>query len=365
MRPSPLRAAIIGTGGISRAHVQAITEQNGRVDLVAAVDVDADRVAQFAQEHGIAASYTDAAAMLAAVQPDLVHIATPPSTHCDLSVMAMEAGAHVLCEKPLCASLAEMDRIQAAEARTGKTCSTVFQWRFGAGGQHLKHLIETEALGKPTIATSLTTWYRGPAYFAVPWRGKWETELGGCSMGHGIHAMDFLLYLYGDWDEVRAMAGTLDREIEVEDVSMAVVRFDSGAMASITNSVLSPREESYMRFDFQRATVELTHLYRYQNADWRYTFLPHAAQELQGLEVFPDDTPSSHGTQLSQLLASLDAGEAPLVTGASARRIIEFLSALYKSAFTGRPVTRGSIQPGDPFYDRVCGSCGTFGGTLK
>ena len=150
----------------------------------------------------------------------------------------------MLCEKPLCASLAEMDRIEAAELATGNYCSSVFQWRFGSGGQHLKRLIDTGDLGKPMVANILTTWYRTPEYYAVPWRGKWETELGGCSMGHGIHAMDFLLYQFGEWQEVRAMIGTLDRDIEVEDVSMAMVRFANGAMANITNSVLSPREES-------------------------------------------------------------------------------------------------------------------------
>jgi predicted dehydrogenase len=333
-------------------------QESQRVELAAAMDIDADRVDAFCETHSIPGKYTDAQEMLEKERPRLVHIATPPNTHCELSVMSLEAGAWVLCEKPLCASLAEMDRIEEAERRTGNYCSSVFQWRFGSGGQHLKRLIEVGALGKPLVCTNLTTWYRTPAYYAVPWRGRWETELGGCSMGHGIHAMDFMLWLLGEWAEVRAMMGTLDREIEVEDVSMASVRFANGAMASIVNSVLSPREESYLRLDFQKATVELTHLYRYTNADWRYSIPPGAAyeEELARWQTIPDEIPSSHATQLAAFLNSMERNKRPLVSGPGVRGTIEFLASLYKSAITGQPVHRGSITPADPFYYAMDGA---------
>ncbi|GIV77637.1 MAG: oxidoreductase [Litorilinea sp.] len=354
-----IRAAIIGTGGIARSHMAALQQEEDRVEVVAAVDIDSDRVRAFSEQYGIPRAYTDPAEMLAKESPQLVHIATPPSTHCELSVQAMEAGAWVLCEKPLCASLAEMDRIEEAEARTGNYTSSVFQWRFGSGGQHLKRLITEGALGRPLVCVNLTVWYRTPEYYAVPWRGKWATELGGCSMGHGIHAMDFMLWLLGEWEEVRAMMGTLDREIEVEDVSMATVRFANGAMASVTNSVLSPREESYLRFDFQKATVELTHLYRYTNENWRYS-IPNGApyaDELATWQQIPENVPSSHGSQLRHFLDSMARGERPPVSGPDVRGTIEFLASLYKSAMTGQPVTRGSITPDDPFYHRMCGPC--------
>ena len=90
-------------------------------------------------------------------------------------------------------------------------------------------------------------------------------------MGHGIHQMDMLLDVLGDWTEVSAVVRTQARRMETEDVSMAHVTFASGAVASIVTSVLSPREQSYLRFDFERATVEVTHLYGYADDDWRIT----------------------------------------------------------------------------------------------
>jgi predicted dehydrogenase len=359
MEQSPRKVALIGTGGIAKSHVAAVRAQGEAATLVAALDIDAARVADFAAVHGIPESYTDLDRLLTTVRPDLVLIATPPSVHADLCVAAMEAGAWVLCEKPLCASLAEMDKIEAAEARTGNFTSSVFQWRFGSGGQHLKRLIATGVLGKPLVCNSLITWYRAPAYYAVPWRGKWQTELGGTSMGHGIHAMDFVLWLLGEWQEVRATLGTLDRAIEVEDVSMASVRFAGGALANFTNSAVSPRESSYVRFDFQQATVELTHLYSYSNRDWRYSPLPDNsnAAAIAEAAILPEDVPSSHAAQLSHFLASMARGVRPDVSGPDVRGTIEFLAALYKSGMTGQPVSRGELQPGDPWYARMCGPC--------
>lgn len=352
-----IHAVLIGTGGIAQSHISALGSEAGRIELVAAMDIDADRVSAFCETHQIPRSYTDVDEMLRREQPRLVHIATPPASHTALCVQALEAGAWVLCEKPLCASLAEMDQIEAAEQRTGNYCSSVFQWRFGSGGQHLKRLIDSGALGKPLVCTNLTTWYRTHGYYEVPWRGKWSSELGGVTMGHGIHSIDFMLYQLGEWQEVRAMIGTLDRKIEVEDVSMAIVRFANGAMASITNSVLSPREESYLRFDFQKATVELTHLYRYQNANWRYSTPPGATweSELAEWQRIPEDVSSSHDTQLTQLLDSMVRNQRPLVSGSGVRGTIEFLASLYKSAITGQPVLRGSITSEDPFYHSMNG----------
>jgi predicted dehydrogenase len=312
----------------------------------------------FCDEHSIAQRYADMRTMLDEQEPNLVLVCTPPGTHFELCIQALRSGAHVLCEKPLVASLDEVDRLQAVERETGLTCSVVFQWRFGSTAQHLKRLIDRGEMGRPLVGICNTTWYRTHAYYEVPWRGKWDTELGGVSMGHGIHAMDMFLWLMGDWEEVSAIIATLDRDIEVEDVSMAHVRFTSGALGSIVNSVLSPREVSYVRFDFQRATVELEHLYSHTNEHWRFS-IPKGSDEGDDLErwrTIEDNAPANHTTQVAHLLDALERGEAPLTSGEQARATIEFLTSLYKSALTRQPVQRGSIGSDDPFYYHVYGA---------
>lgn len=341
------RAALIGTGTFAAEHMVALRAAENRVEVVAAVNTDVSRGQAFCNQHHIPAFFPTTSEMLAEIQPDLVHICTPPVTHADLAIACLQAGAHVLCEKPLCGSLAEFDRLQDAEARSGKTLSTVFQWRFGSAAQHLKGLVTAGVLGKLLLATCQTLWYRDINYYNVPWRGQWATSLGGTTMGHGIHLMDLLLWLLPDWQEVQAIMGTLDHAIEVEDVSLALVRFANGAVGSISNSALSPRQETHLRLDFQQATVEIHALYSYSNANWQYTPAP-------GFDDNPwhinDDKPGTLASEVRALLDSLDNAERPLVSGDESRRIIEFITCLYKSAMTGQPISRGSVTPDDPFY---------------
>jgi len=345
------RIAIVGTGNSVGNHLRAISANADQLDLVAAVDLNEDRVCAVCEEHNIPNWYTNLTDMLNAEKPDIVSVITPPSTHKDISIECLEAGAWVYCEKPFCASLAELDQIQAAEERTGRYVNTVFQWRFGSAGQHLKKLIQQEAFGRPLVGVCNTLWYRPQAYYDVPWRGKFETEFGGPTTALGIHLMDLFLWLMDDWQEVRSMIGTLDRDIEVEDVSMALVKFGNGAMGSIVNSALSPRQESRLRLDFQKTSLEVTTLYRYTNEHWTIS-LPPDVDDAATLKLWEmdEDFQGGHEIQLKRMLDSMDRNERPDVSGDEARRTVEFTASLYKSAFTGEAVQRGSITPDDPFY---------------
>ena len=353
-----LQIALIGCGGIARQHMQAIQEQVNRAEVVGVMDVDEKQGRNFADAYGIPYYYADIDALFQAHRPDLVIITSPSGLHAEQSCHALEAGAHVFCEKPMAGSLAQLDQIESVVQRTGKTCTSVMQWRFGSSGRHVKQLLEQGELGQPRVGICQTTWYRPPDYYAASWHGKWATELGGVSISLGIHAMDFFLWLMGEWDEVNAMMGTLDRDIEVENISLAHVRFCNGAMASIVNSALSPHQVSYIRLDCQKATVELKHLYGYGNDNWTFTLPPSAAQtdELKRWQQMPEDKPASISTQFESVLTALEDGKTPWPGIADVRVTIEFLTCLYKSALTGLPVKRRSIRPDDPFYTRMNGA---------
>ncbi|MBM7442425.1 Gfo/Idh/MocA family protein [Streptomyces sp. HB132] len=358
---APLRTAVVGTGGIARSsHLPALQAlaAEGEVEVVAAVDVDANAVRSLADEAGIPYAGTDLDAMLAEVRPDLVVLCTPPAVHRAQSVAALRAGAWVWCEKPPCPSLADFDAIEAAEkgGDTEPYASIVFQHRFGSGARHVRGLLRDGAFGRPLVAHCQTTWYRDTAYYAVPWRGRWATEGGGPAMGHGIHQTDLLLDLMGPWTEVRGMAARLVHDVETEDVSTAQVRFEGGAVATVVNSVLSPDEVSRIRIDCERATIELTHLYGYRNADWRITPAPGVPEETAAAwRDFGTDRPSSHLAQLRALVADIRDGRRHPTSGAGGRQTLEFITALYKSAFTDTAVRAGDIGPGDPYYTELHG----------
>jgi predicted dehydrogenase len=363
--PAPLsgrriRVAVIGTGAIaSDSHLPALARlaEEGETEVVAAVDVDAEAVEAFCAEGRVPHAYTDLDRMLAEQRPDLVTICTPPTLHRDQSVAALRAGAWVWCEKPPVPTLADFDAVEAEEGEDGGPyASIVFQHRFGSGTRHVRRLVAEQAMGRPLVAHCQTTWYRDTAYYAVPWRGRWQSEGGGPAMGHGIHQMDLLLELLGPWSEVRAMAGRLVHDVETEDVSTALVRFANGAMATVVNSVLSPDEVSRIRIDCARATVELTHLYGHSNDNWRITPAPGVPDaDAAAWQDFGTDAPSSHFEQLRELVASMRAGERPRSSGADGRTSLELIAALYKSAFTDTTVKAGEIGPGDPFYTAMHG----------
>ena len=350
------RVAIVGAGAIAGGrHIPAVQAQDGRAKVVAVVDVDGDRAAAFAADWGVEHSYTDLDTMLAADQPDLVIICTPPSGHHAGVQACLRAGAWVWCEKPPVLSLAEYDDLMADERDGGPYVGYVFQHRFGSAARTLREQITSGALGRPLVGICHTLWYRDDAYYEVPWRGKWETEGGGPTMGHGIHQMDLMLSLLGDWREVRAMMGTLERRIATEDVSLAAVSFESGALVSVVNSALSPREVSYLRFDFSEATVEVSHLYGYDNSHWTWTPLRGVAAERAAGWLPTTDVRSSHNVQLAEFLDSMDRAERPAVSGADGRRSLELITGLYQSAITGSPVNRAELEPGNPFYTQLDG----------
>ncbi|MEV5609993.1 Gfo/Idh/MocA family oxidoreductase [Streptomyces sp. NPDC052225] len=359
-RTHRLKAAVIGAGGIARgSHLPALQQlaDEGEVEVVAAVDIDDDAVRRFCADGGIPHPYTDLQRMLDEQQPDLVTVCTPPTLHREQTVAALRAGAWVWCEKPPTPSLEEFDAIEAEEgADGGPYAAIVFQHRFGSGARHVRELLAKGDVGRPLVAHCQTTWYRDTAYYSVPWRGRWATEGGGPAMGHGIHQMDLMLDILGPWSEVRAMAGRLVHDVETEDVSTALVRFESGAMATIVNSVLSPDEVSRIRIDCEHATMELTHLYGYGNGDWVVTPARDVPAELAASwRDFGADVPSSHLAQLRELVASMRAGERPRSSGPDGRTSLELISALYKSAFTDATVRAGEIGPGDPYYTALHG----------
>jgi predicted dehydrogenase len=355
----PLRTAVVGTGNVARVHAEAlrdIAEETGEVELVAAADTDAARLAAFTSEFGIAESYRDADALFAGSEIDLVHICTPPGAHLPVALAALAAGSDVVVEKPATLSLAEFDVLADAEKETGRFIATVSQHRFGSGARRLRELVASGVAGRPLLALCDTTWFRDQAYFDVEWRGRWDTEGGGPTMGHGIHQMDLMLSVLGPWTSVSAVARQQARETETEDVSLAHVVFASGAVASVVNSVLSPREESYLRFDFEHATVELRHLYGYTDAGWRLTPAPGHEDEVRAVwEAGPSNIRSEHLAQFREVVKALREGTPPPVSTRDARPTMELVAGIYASAFGRKHVGPEDVGPGSAFYGEMRG----------
>lgn len=346
----------MGTGNIARYHLQALRELPAAAEVVAAADTDPGRLAAFCAGHEVPGRYQDLGDLLADAKPDLVHLCTPPGLHVQQGLACLAAGSSVLAEKPPALSLRELDRL-ASRGPGAPWFATVFQHRFGSGARRLRQLAGSGVLGRPLLAVCHTTWFRDQAYFDVAWRGRWDSEGGGPTMGHGIHQLDLLLSVLGDWAEVSAIARRQARRMETEDLSLAHVTFTSGAVASVINSVLSPREETYLRFDFERGTVEVTHLYGYGDEDWRITPAPGCAEAvLPAWQAGEAGVRSGHRAQFAEVLRCLAGGAPPPVTLADSRRTLSLAAGIYAASFGGGPVRPADLGPGSPFYARMDGS---------
>ena len=347
------RIGVVGAGGIgAAAHLPAVTALKDVAELVAIVDLDVTRREEAGALFGPTALYGDLAVMLEQQKPDIVIIATPPHLHEALSIQAMRAGAWVFCEKPLTGSLESADRIIAAEQETGQWCVTVSQFRYSGGSRQVHDLISAGTWGRPLLGVAHTSWYRGPEYWDAAWRGKFATEFGGSTTSQAHHAIDLLLWLMGgQWESVAGIADTLSRPIEVEDSSVATVRFSNGALATLLSTVLSHHQATTLQVMAEKATIDLDTLYMPLLEEWSVRSINAEGQsELVEAWGTPEEPVQAHRAQLANLLEHWRAGEKPELTTVEARSTLEFLTALYKSSSVGRPVVRGEIVAGDEFY---------------
>lgn len=373
-----LRVAIIGCGGIAHQHAKAYAG-SGRTELVGLVDIVPEHAQAYADLYG-GPTFPDVSSLMGQGRPDLVSIATPPGAHAEVAAQVLRAGGSVLIEKPPCPTLAELDVIAAAERGGGGAAYVVFQHRHGSGARRAAELLGSGALGRPLVAVCETLWFRPDSYFDPDWRGTWSGEGGGPTLGHGIHQIDLLLHLLGPWRQLAATAVRQARSVEFEDVSLATIGFEDGAVATMINSLLSPRELSRIRIDTTAGTLEVNHVYGYRDADWSFFPLPSAevAASLgrdpgvrRETETEPEaatdgsadvwaasagrDVPSNHAAQITRLVDDLLAGRPHQTTLASTRGTVELVTAVYASALLGTPVRRSELVPSHPFYADLTG----------
>lgn len=340
---TPLRCAIVGTGAVAHFHARAVAAYPD-ARLIAVSDLSRDAAEAFAAHWGDPAVYDTLEEMLAAEHPDVVLVCTPPGAHPDQAVAAFAAGAHVVVEKPPAPSLDELDRMRAAAEAAGRQLAVVFQQRTGTAAAHVRGLLRSGALGHPLIAVCQTLWYRDPAYFAVPWRGAWETEGGGTTLGHGIHQLDLLAFLLGDWTSVQARLWRLDRETQTEDASTATVTFAGGVVAQIVTSAVSPREVSSIRIDTQKATVTVDHVYGHGHENWRITPAPGFEAEVASWALPEVEERSDHAPLLRDVFDSLRNGTPLPPTADAPARSLELVAAIYASAAgDGEVITPASL----------------------
>jgi predicted dehydrogenase len=227
-----LRHAIVGIGAaIFEAHRPGLALPD--VEVVGVADVNAELAEQRAEELGCPA-FTEYRALLSATRPDVLVIMTPHPFHAEIAIAALEAGCHVLCEKPMALHAGEADAMIAAAERAARLLAVNFQFRHRPEVVAAKRLIEDGLLGELQRLDVLACWTRSARYYRqAPWRGIWKGEGGGVLMNQAPHNLDLACYLAGPPSRVMAWTRTRLQPIETEDTAHAMLEWPGGALGTI------------------------------------------------------------------------------------------------------------------------------------
>jgi len=231
-----VRTAVAGCGKVAHLHAAALGALP-EAEFVAVTDANFERAREFAARYQVRA-YSDLKSLIEDSRVEAVIVCTPHPAHRAPAVRAAEAGVHVLVEKPLASSLSDCDAIIEAAARHGVKLGVVSQRRFFEPVFRMKAAIDAGKLGAPVLGTvAMFSWRDENYYRSDPWRGKWDTEGGGVLINQSPHHLDILQWLMGPIDEISGYHANLNHPyIEVEDTALAMIRFRSGALASVVVS---------------------------------------------------------------------------------------------------------------------------------
>jgi predicted dehydrogenase len=350
--PKIWTVAVVGCG-VGRNHIaQGYGKHPEEFRALVVCDIDEGRLAAVADEFSVPRRTRSFDEVLRMDDVDIVDICTPARLHFGQILAALSAGKEVVCEKPLVGSLAEIDRVNAAEKKAARRVMPIFQYRFGNGVQKAKRIIELGTAGKPYLASVETAWKRTPKYYETPWRGRWQTERGGVLLMHAIHTHDLMTWLMGPVASVFGYAATRVNPIEVEDCAVASLVMRSGALVSLTATLGSQREISRLRLCFEHATFESSHApYSPGDDPWEIVAAsPETEARIADVLSGYRAVPSRYEGQFAAYHAALMTGAPLPVTLADARASLELATALYHSAATGAAVNL-PIASGHPAYN--------------
>ena len=360
-----IHVAVVGCGNIAHAHVEGLLTFPERCRIVALCDIYPEKAEAMRQKYSLDCQvYDDHEKMLSSEHSiDLVHVCTPPYVHAEIAINAMNAGCNIVVEKPMATCLAECDSMLEAERRNQVTMACIAQNRFRNSIYKLKKTADSSLAGRICCAHVDSLWWRGHCYYDLWWRGTWEKEGGGPTLNHAVHHIDMLNWMKGTLpEEVTAILTNVAHDnSEVEDLSLACLRYADGSVASVTSSVVHHGEEQGIVLQCEHAKLSAPWSVAAEVSQDNGFPRPEGNRELkERLDAYyhsiPDLKYEGHTGEIDDILTALERGGRPMITGEDGRKTVELISAIYKAGCT-RSVVRLPIEKEDDYY--------TFQGILK
>ena len=335
----PFRFGIIGAGVISAWHAAGIKAHPD--GCIAAISSRSrERAEKFAEEHRCEL-VQDWREMIKRDDIDAVCICTPSGHHGEQAIAAANAGKHVLVEKPMAISLWECDEMILAARDNGVKLGVIFQKRTDEAPNRLKRAVEEGLFGKIFFGDASIKYWRNQAYYdSGEWRGTWALDGGGCTMNQGIHGIDILLHIMGDVESVYARMSTATHDIEVEDISIALLNYKNGAFGRLqTATSVNPGQGVHIEINGSRGTGALADdaITSWAVSDSSETLatetIPAARAECSGAASSATSfSTRGHIIQTANFISAVRTGEKLICSGEEGRRSVHLIMALYESA---------------------------------
>lgn len=340
-----IKVGVIGLG-MGRHHIAGY-QTHPAAQVVAIADVDEARLAEIGDRFNVPRRYTSAEAMFANEKLDVVSVATPNKFHMPLTVMAFEAGCHVLCEKPMAMNAEEARQMLAAADRAGKRLMINFSYRFTEQSMALKAQVDAGVLGEVYFARTVWHRRRGLPGFGG-WFGQKELSGGGPLIDLGVHRLDLALWLMGYPKPVWVLGSTYDHlasalarqknaKFDVEDLAVAMIKFENGATLVLEASwAANIQERELMETRLYGTKAGLVQ----RNLEETYKFEAEIYLEKDGahfdMKLHPPFPPVPHSAY--HFIDSIVNDTPHIATGYEGLLVMEILDAIYQSASEGAPV---------------------------
>ena len=348
---STLKVGVIGVGGIARTHMPGWAA-SPHAEVIAGADIVPGALEAWGAQHGVSKLESDSAALISDPDIDIVDVCTPNMYHADLTIAALQAGKHVICEKPLAPTPADVERMIAARDRSGKLLMTAQHFRFAGNSRALKAEIDSGALGEVYHARSWMLRRAGiptsPAFLSSQHSG------GGACIDIGVHILDLTLWMMGNPRPVSVTGvarkqlannpmafgrwprfGRLPEGMDVEEMAMAFVRFETGATLVVEISWL-------LHHDIDGEDMQMwlygdqggSHWPKCEIYDTNYESMQLYNRKLK----LTQNLAEPHAQECIEFAQAIVDGAPSPVPAEQSLQVMQVLNAIYESDKTGREV---------------------------
>lgn len=339
--------AVVGLGvGVNHADAAA---KSARADLVAVCDLIQEKLDKAAEKYPGVLTYLDFDEMLKNPDIDVVSICVPSGMHADLAVRALEAGKHVLVEKPIDITVDAAMRIEEARVRTGMKAGVIHQNRNNADMAPILDAVRSGRIGDLYYGDFEVKWFRTQEYYDNGgWRGTWEMDGGGSLMNQAVHTVDLMQWIMGDVKSVTSKMNIYNHKISTEDFTASIVEFKSGAIATFVSTTCAyPGLNTGIKIYGTNGSIEA-------DGDtllvWKICTGDKDAEnavEQKMLETYAGNSSAAaldptlctgHASMVEDMIAAVLDDRDPQILPMEAIKSVRIVNAVYESARTGKPV---------------------------